>query len=77
MLIALGRQFDAITSAFDDAFRQVGPGNDPKQKAIDREMDALLDRLGPVEAAIVATPVRTISGLHVSSCGELVTGRPH
>jgi hypothetical protein len=66
-LIALGRQFDAITSAFDDAFRQVRPGNDLKQKALDRKMDGLLDLLGPVEAAIVATPARTIAGLYVKA----------
>jgi hypothetical protein len=30
-------------------------------------MDDLLDRLGPVEEAIVATPARTIAGLYVKA----------
>jgi hypothetical protein len=45
----------------------IGGHHPPKQKAIDREMDGLIDRLGPVEAAIAATPARTIAGLCVKA----------
>src|SRR5258707_346523 len=58
-LLALGREFDAVASAIDAA---IADASSPPAV-----MTTLLAKLGPLDAAIVETPARTIEGLWVKA----------
>jgi hypothetical protein len=58
-LLALGHEFDAVTAAIDAAIDDVS-----SPPAV---MTPLLERLGYLDAAIVATPARTMEGFFVKA----------
>jgi hypothetical protein len=61
-LIVLGREFDRITGSWADLLQ--GHGDTDTEI---RKINQLLELLGPIETAIVATPARTIEGLCIKA----------
>ena len=60
-LIALGDQFNQLTDTWDELARQT---NDTYENV---DIIGLIETLDPIEAAIVATPAKTIEGLLVKA----------
>ena len=66
-LIALGREFDTITTTLDDALSRAPPSNELGQKIYRQQLDDLFHRLGSAKVAIEAAEAKTLEGLQAKA----------